>query len=136
MKSLSGTVAEYEVASIVHETPSADGRADLTFHVRTGPRVETAFAGARGRAALRQEIEPYWQKGLFMEDIVEQARARIETVFRDRGYLKVAVAAEIVRRDPEVVRVRFSVRRGPRRTWNQAYCLTATAPARTTAWGR
>ncbi|MEK7282168.1 MAG: translocation/assembly module TamB domain-containing protein, partial [Acidobacteriota bacterium] len=97
-----------------HETPAADGRADLAFHVRTGPRVETALDGTRGRAALRQEIEPYWQKGLFMEDIVEQARARIETVFRDRGYLKVAVAAEIVRRDPDVVRVSFSVRRGPR----------------------
>lgn len=97
-----------------HETPAGDGRVDMTFHVRPGPRVAIDFEGTRGRAALRQEIEPFWQKGLFMEDIAEQARSRVETVLEDRGYQKVAVASAIEQVDPGLVRVRFTVTRGPR----------------------
>jgi outer membrane protein assembly factor BamA len=97
-----------------HESLSAGGRADLTFHVQTGPRVEVAIEGARGRAALKQDVAPFWQKGLFMEDIVEQARAHLEKVLRDRGYLKAAVDSEVLRHDAETVRVSFTMRRGPR----------------------
>jgi outer membrane protein assembly complex protein YaeT len=96
------------------ETPAADGRVNMTFHVRPGPRVAIDFEGTRGRAALRQEVEPFWQKGLFMEDIVEQARARVEAVLKDRGYQKAAIASAIDQVDPDLVRVRFTVTRGPR----------------------
>ncbi|MBI1951611.1 MAG: translocation/assembly module TamB domain-containing protein [Acidobacteria bacterium] len=103
------------MAGVDHrESRAADGRIDLTFHVRPGPRVAIAIEGTRGRAALRQEIEPYWQKGLFMEDIVEQARVHLEKVFRDRGYLRVAVASGIPVHAPDAVRVEFTVARGPR----------------------
>lgn len=97
-----------------HETRAADGSTEMTFHVRSGPRVAIVFDGTRGRAALRLEIEPLWQKGLFMEDIVEQARTRVETLLKDRGYQKASVASKIERHDPDLARVRFTVTRGPR----------------------
>jgi len=96
------------------ESPAADGRVDMTFHVKPGPRVAIDFEGIRGRAALRQEIEPFWRKGLFMEDIVEQAADRLQEVLKDRGYQKAAIASAVEQQDPEMVRVRFTVTRGPR----------------------
>ncbi|PYT15439.1 MAG: hypothetical protein DMF51_06735, partial [Acidobacteria bacterium] len=97
-----------------HETPGAGGAVDLTFHVHAGPRVEIDIRGTHGKAGLRQDIAPIWQKGLFMDDIVEQARVQIGKRFRDRGYLKVSVAAEVLRNEPGLFEVRFAVRRGPR----------------------
>src|SRR5439155_2855060 len=96
------------------ETSAPDGTVDLVFRVRAGPRVRIDIAGTRGRAALRQEIRPFWAKGLFLEDIVDQARARIETIYKDRGRLQAEVRAEVLRDDPEQFRARFTVRRGPR----------------------
>ncbi|HYS78582.1 MAG TPA: translocation/assembly module TamB domain-containing protein, partial [Candidatus Dormibacteraeota bacterium] len=96
------------------ETPGTGRAVDLTFHVNAGPRVEIDIRGTRGKAGLRQDIAPLWQKGLFLDDIVEQARAQIEKRFRDRGYLKISVASEVLRNEPGRFKVRFAVRRGPR----------------------
>ncbi len=97
-----------------HEVRRQDGKVDLTFQVRAGPRVRIEIDGARGKTGIRQEIAPFWEKGLFLEDIVEQARAHIETIYKDRGYLKVEVASETLHDDPDLFQVRFRVRRGPR----------------------
>ena len=96
------------------ESPAADGRVDMVFHVKPGPRVVIDFEGIRGRAALRQEIEPFWRKGLFMEDIVEQAGGRLQEVLRERGYQKAAIASAVEQQDKDLVRVLFTVTRGPR----------------------
>src|SRR5262249_14926606 len=66
------------------ETHVTNRMVDLSFNARAGPRVRIDIEGVHGKAGLRQEIMPFWEKGLFQEDIVEQARARIETVFEDR----------------------------------------------------
>ena len=97
-----------------HESRAPDGKVDLTFHVRAGPRVRIEIAGTRGAAGIVQEITPFWEKGLFLEDIVDQARAHIETLYRDRGFLKAEVTSEVLQDDAERVQVRFTVRRGPR----------------------
>src|SRR5207253_1479348 len=52
----------------VHETAVPGGRIDMLVHVRSGPRVRIEVEGARGKGALREEIRPYWEKGLFLED--------------------------------------------------------------------
>src|SRR5207247_1032240 len=95
-------------------TRAPDGKVNLMLRVRAGPRVRIDIDGTRGQAALRQEIRPFWEKGLFLEDIVDQARERIETIYKDRGYLQVETHPEVLRDDSEQFRVRFSVRRGPR----------------------
>ncbi len=96
------------------ETRAPDGKVDLVFRVRAGPRVRIEIDGTRGKAALRQEIRPFWEKGLFLEEIVDQARARLETIYKDRGYLQAEVHPEVLHDDQEQFRVRFKVRRGPR----------------------
>jgi len=96
------------------ETRAPGGKVDLVFRVRAGPRVRIEIDGTRGQAALRQEVRPFWEKGLFLEDIVDQARERIETIYKDRGYLQVEVHPEVLHDDPGQFRVRFTVRRGPR----------------------
>ncbi len=97
-----------------HEAPGAVGAVDATYHVRTGPRVTIELRGTGGKSGIRQEIAPLWQRGLFMDDIVEQARTLIEKRLRDRAYLKVSVAAEVLSNDPDRFQVRFTVQEGPR----------------------
>src|SRR5207249_4291896 len=96
------------------ETRAPGGKVDLVFRVRAGPRVRIEIDGTRGKAALRQEVRPFWEKGLFLEDIVDQARSRIETIYKDRGHLQADIRADVLHDDPEQFRVRFTIRRGPR----------------------
>jgi len=106
---------DYWMAEVdYHEAPGAAGVVDATYHVRTGPRIAIDIDGTGGRSGIRDEIAPLWQRGLFMDDIVEQARVLIEKRLRDRAYLKAAVAAEELRNDPDRFEARFTVRKGPR----------------------
>ncbi|HEU4400478.1 MAG TPA: outer membrane protein assembly factor BamA, partial [Candidatus Polarisedimenticolia bacterium] len=97
------------------EVPEEDGgRVGLQVSVTPGQRIDIRLEGTRNREGLRQKVAPYWQKGIFLEDIVDAASGRLKTYFRDRGYLSAEVTSEVRRNDDEVFRVLFSVRRGPR----------------------
>ncbi|HKB07712.1 MAG TPA: translocation/assembly module TamB domain-containing protein [Candidatus Polarisedimenticolia bacterium] len=96
------------------ERSTPEGTIELTFQVRTGPRVKIEIDGARLRAGIIAEIAPLWEKGLFQEDIVDQAREQIETIFKNRGYMQAEVVSEVLHEDAEDLRVRFTVRRGER----------------------
>jgi outer membrane protein assembly complex protein YaeT len=98
----------------VREEASGPARVDLTVRVKSGPRVEIEFAGVRGREGMRQKIAPYWEKGLFLEDIVADARDRVRTLYEDRGYLSAQVDARVLESTDERTRVLFEVKRGPR----------------------
>ncbi len=96
------------------ETPRAAGEVELAVRIQPGPRIDIRFEGTRNQEGLRQRVAPYWQKGIFLDDIVEQARERILAHFRDRGFLSAKVTARTLASDDEVFRVLFSVDRGPR----------------------
>ncbi len=98
----------------VEEAPAGPGRVGLAVHLRPGPRVRIELEGMRGREGLRQKIAPFWQKGIFLDDIVEAARGRLETLYRDRGYQGARVTATVLRSDEEAFTVRFGIDRGPR----------------------
>src|SRR5206468_6078796 len=96
------------------EGRTPEGTIELTFTVRAGPRVRIEIEGARFRAGIVQEVAPFWEKGLFPEDMVEEARAHIESIFKNRGYMRTQVASEVLRDEAQEQRVRFTVRRGER----------------------
>ncbi len=106
---------DYLMAEVsVEEKPAGEGAVDLTAHVASGPRVSIDIRGVRGREGLRQKITDYWQQGIFLDDIVKDASERIETIFKNRGYLGVEVASTVEQNDAENFRVAFNIRRGPR----------------------
>ncbi|HKB07261.1 MAG TPA: POTRA domain-containing protein, partial [Candidatus Polarisedimenticolia bacterium] len=96
------------------ETRAPEGAIELTFTVRAGPRIRIEIQGARLKAGIVQEVAPFWEKGLFPEDIVEEARAHIESIFKNRGYMQARVESEVLRDDAQEQQVRFTVKRGER----------------------
>ncbi|HXH29046.1 MAG TPA: translocation/assembly module TamB domain-containing protein, partial [Candidatus Polarisedimenticolia bacterium] len=98
----------------VDETPSGERGVDLRVRIRPGPRIRIEFGGLRGREALRQTIRPYWQKGIFMDDIVAEARQALIDLLRHQGYLSAVVTPVVLHNDERLFEVRFDVRRGAR----------------------
>jgi outer membrane protein assembly complex protein YaeT len=96
------------------EARGREGQVDLAVRVQPGLRIDIRFEGTGNQEGLRQRVTPYWQKGIFLDDIVEQARERILSHFRDRGYQSAKVTARTQGSDEESFRVLFSVERGPR----------------------
>jgi outer membrane protein assembly factor BamA len=94
------------------ERPGAPGTVDLSVHINPGPRIGIEFEGTGSRSRLRSMIAPYWEKGIFLEDIIEAAATRLRAHFRDQGHLSAEVASRVVESTGEAFRVRFTVRRG------------------------
>ncbi len=98
----------------IDETPGAAGTVDLTVRARSGPRIVVRIDGVGGQEGLRQSLAPAWQKGIFLDEIVEAARMELLAMQRDRGRQSAEVTAKVLRDDPEEFRVLFAVRPGPR----------------------
>lgn len=98
----------------LEEVPSKEADLDLLLRIDSGPRISIGFEGIRGRQGLREKAAPIWEEGLFMDEIVDTARERLENYIRDRGYLTAAVKATVQRDDDDAFRVLFTVQRGPK----------------------
>ncbi|HZM69385.1 MAG TPA: translocation/assembly module TamB domain-containing protein [Candidatus Cryosericum sp.] len=100
--------------AVLRESPATDDQVDLTLEVQAGPRIRIDIEGTRGRAALREAVEPLWLQSLFVEDTVQSMRDRVESLVRDRGWREAKVTAEVVKNDPRNVHVRLLVDAGER----------------------
>jgi outer membrane protein assembly factor BamA/autotransporter translocation and assembly factor TamB len=115
----------YLMAELNPEENLKAGKVDLTVRVQSGPRLKVAIEGTGGRADLREALRPLWRQSLFLEDSVEEARARIESLVRDRGYRRASVEAQIEKpeeqgaassksQEPPATRIVFRVTEGQR----------------------
>jgi outer membrane protein insertion porin family len=102
------------MAEVDPEETRDEGGVDLVVRVNPGPRVKIEVESARDREWIRERVETLWEGGLFVEDLVDRARQRIESDFRDRGYASASVKGELLASDEHSCRVRFTVDRGPR----------------------
>jgi outer membrane protein assembly complex protein YaeT len=96
------------------EAPAGPDTVDLIVRVRTGPRITVLYEGDRVREGVRQEVATLWQKGLFLDDIVESIRDRLRSLLQDRGHLSAEVEAAVARESDGEARVTLRVRHGPR----------------------
>ena len=98
----------------VDELANAAGEIDLTVHVDAGPLLSLRIEGTGGKGMLAEAVEPLFSQTLFFEETVEDARARIEALVRDRGHRVAKVKASIDRSNLVRTVVRFDVDRGPK----------------------
>jgi outer membrane protein assembly factor BamA len=96
------------------ERPGAPGTVDLAVQVDPGPRIVVELEGVRGRGRLRSMVAPYWEKGLFLEEIAAAATTRLRAHYRDHGYLSAEIRSEVLESTEAIYRLRFVIRRGPR----------------------
>ncbi|HEV8120172.1 MAG TPA: translocation/assembly module TamB domain-containing protein, partial [Candidatus Polarisedimenticolia bacterium] len=114
----------YLMAEVNPEESLKAGAVDLTLRVQSGPRLRVRIEGTGGRAELKDSLRPLWRQSLFLEDSVETARARLESLVRDRGYRRAKVEAQLSgpgasedrtpAGEPATTQILFRVTEGPR----------------------
>jgi outer membrane protein assembly factor BamA len=85
----------YLMAEVNPEENLKAGVVNLTLRVQSGARLRVRIEGTGGRAELKDSLQPLWRQSLFLADSVEAARARLESLVRDRGYRRAKVEAQM-----------------------------------------
>ncbi|HZN04304.1 MAG TPA: translocation/assembly module TamB domain-containing protein, partial [Candidatus Polarisedimenticolia bacterium] len=98
----------------IDELANAAGEIELTVHVNAGPRLDLRIEGTGGKGMLEEAVVPLFSQTLFFDETVEDARARIEALVRDRGHRVAKVKASIDQTDPARTLIRFDVDEGPK----------------------
>ena len=93
---------------------SPDGRqAGVTVHLTRGPHVTLVFRGDPLPADQRDELVPIQREGAVDEDLLEDARRRIEDYLRGQGYREATAPYTTEPQGEDELLLVFTVKRGP-----------------------
>jgi outer membrane protein insertion porin family len=94
-------------------------RADLTFTVSEGPKVDIGIKGARLswisflRSRREKKIIPIYEEGTFDQDLVDEGKRNLISYFQSKGYFAVQVRTA-VQRQSEKISLVYDVVKGRR----------------------
>ena len=98
----------------LEERYSADGQqADVTIALTRGPHVTLVFRGDPLPDDRREELVPIRREGSADEDLLEDARRRIEEYLRGEGYREATAPYTREPRGEDEMLLVFTVKRGP-----------------------
>jgi outer membrane protein assembly complex protein YaeT len=104
-----------------------DALVNVVLSIEPGPRVEIVFKGDPLSDALREQLVPIAREHSVDEDLLEDSKFGIERHFRERGYCipradyeRSVAGSEAPARDAEVLRITFTIDRGPQCVVEQA----------------
>ena len=104
----------YEAQASIEETPTASGVA-VKVNVHAGPRVELRVSPSGALPGGTDELIPIKRERSADQDLLEDARARIEGVLRREGYAKASAPfTSVLSTDGQVLLVTFTIDRGAR----------------------
>jgi len=104
----------YEAQASIEETPTASGVA-VKVNVYAGPRVELHVNPSGALPGGIDELIPVKRERSADQDLLEDARARIEGVLRREGYAKASAPfTSVLSADGHVLLVTFTIDRGAR----------------------
>ncbi len=93
---------------------TAEGnRADVTFNVTKGPKINVKVVGARLSGRARRRLIPIYQENLFTDEMAEEGRQNLLSHFQSRGNFDAKVDLK-VDRQPSVINVLYDVKSGER----------------------
>jgi outer membrane protein insertion porin family len=93
---------------------TAEGnRADVTFSVTKGPKINVKVVGARLSGRARRRLIPIYQEDLFTDEMAEEGRQNLLSHFQSRGNFDAKVDLK-VDRQPSVIDVLYDVKSGQR----------------------
>ena len=93
---------------------TAEGnRADVTFNVTKGPKINVKVVGARLSGRARRRLIPIYQENLFTDEMAEEGRQNLLSHFQSRGNFDAKVDLK-VDRQPSVIDVLYDVKSGQR----------------------
>jgi outer membrane protein assembly complex protein YaeT len=94
-----------------------DNRAvDVTLQVRAGPRVELQFVGATPPAAVVEDVETQWNRGVFDTQRIDDANEVLVAWLMTDNHLQAKVNSTVEETGPNQRRVVFHIEPGTRST--------------------
>jgi outer membrane protein insertion porin family len=88
-------------------------RADITFQVTQGPKIEVKVAGAHVWGRTQKKLIPMYQEYTVDRDLVNEGEQNLTSYFQSKGYFDVKVRSEF-QRTPAGVTVVYQVEKGKR----------------------
>lgn len=88
-------------------------RADVTFNVTKGPKINVKVVGARLWERTKRRLIPMYQENLFNEEIAQEGRQNLLSYFQSKGYFDSKVNLK-VDQQPSVLNVTYEIEKGPR----------------------
>jgi outer membrane protein assembly factor BamA len=88
-------------------------RADVTFNVVQGPKIEIKLAGAHIWSRTQKKLIPMYQENAVDPDLVNEGAQDITSYFQAKGFFGVKVTSQI-QREPSGVTVLYQIDKGKR----------------------
>lgn len=103
--------AKVELISAIY-SPLAN-RADVTFNVTKGPRIQIKTQGARIWARTRRKLIPIYQENSVDPDLVEEGTRNLVSYFQGKGFFHVHVRSHIEQQGSGKV-ILYQIEKGPK----------------------
>lgn len=84
------------------------GRADVTFHVAAGPKVQLQVTGAHVWPWSRKSLIPIYAENSIDDDLIQEGRQNLLSYFQSKGFYDAAVQAK-VSRNPDTTVITYAI---------------------------
>jgi len=91
----------------------ATNRADIIFHVQTGPPIHVKVEGAHLWSWTRHKLLPVYQQLGVDQELIQEGRQNLVSHFQSKGYFDTQVAADVTPANPGESIV-YRITKGPR----------------------
>ena len=88
-------------------------RADVTFNIELGPKINVETVGASLSRRTRRRLIPIYQENLFNEEIANEGQQNLLSYFQSKGFFDSQVELKIDR-EPTVTNVVYKIEKGQR----------------------
>lgn len=88
-------------------------RADVTFNVTKGPKINVKVVGARLSGRTKRRLIPMYQENLFNDEIAQEGRQNLLSYFQSKGYFDSEVHLKIDQQ-PSLTNVTYQIEKGQR----------------------
>ena len=91
----------------------ATNRADIVFHVQTGPPIHVKVEGAHLWSWTRHKLLPVYQQLGVDQELIQEGRQNLVSYFQSKGFFDTQVAADVIPQSPGESIV-YRIGKGPR----------------------
>lgn len=89
-------------------------RAEVTFHVKTGPEIAIKITGARVSGRTQKKLIPIYQENAVDPDLVHEGADDIASYFQSKGFFDAKVTSQIANQPSGATTVLYVVEKGKR----------------------
>ena len=97
-----------EVKFVTADYNPSTNRANVTFHVEAGPKVQLHITGGHIWPWSRKSLIPIYAENAIDEDTIQEGRTNLLSYFQSKGFYDAAVQANVVR-NPDTTIITYAI---------------------------